>query len=99
MDGVWSNLLPLYRAYTFAALTFPGKSLVYDYTRDEPRGMSEPGAIVAAISRHSSQCGSNPPPPAPTRSTTPPATSPGRTTSGKHTTTPCPPTPQPRTRY
>src|SRR3546814_4019667 len=34
MDGVWSNLLPLYRAYTFAALTFPGKSIVYDYTRD-----------------------------------------------------------------
>src|SRR3546814_18427776 len=55
MDGVWSNLLPLYRAYTFAALTFPGKSIVYDYTRDEPGGMSEPGDIVAAVSRHFEQ--------------------------------------------
>lgn len=55
MDGVWSNLLPLYRAYTFASLTFPGKSIVYDYTRDEPGGMSEPGDIVAAVSRHFEQ--------------------------------------------
>lgn len=52
MDGVWSNLLPLYRAYTFAALTFPGTSIMYDYTRDEPGGMSEPGDIVAAVARH-----------------------------------------------
>lgn len=52
MDGVWSNILPLYRAYWIAAMSFPGTSIVYDYTTDEPGGMSEPGDIVAAVSRH-----------------------------------------------
>ena len=52
MPGVWRNLLPLYRSYTFAALTFPGTSILYDYTRDEPGGMSEPGDIVAMVARH-----------------------------------------------
>lgn len=49
MDGVWSNLLPLYRAYTFEAMRFPGKSLHYDYTQAGPEN------LVAAVSRHFEQ--------------------------------------------
>lgn len=36
MKGVWRNIGPLYQAYRMAALQYPGKSVIYDYTVNRP---------------------------------------------------------------